>query len=162
LNRSPRSIRGTTRTTAYWNGLRDGTVDLDEERARGTQPRGQIVDVRASLRAGRAEPAVVGQPGVGDQLDDRGQDVAVQARREPRVGLDERPGERAQDVLAQPRERPPGVAAGLAPGVVDVERRTVVDQPRAAVPDDDVRVLRRPVGVRGVGVEPQDVGRELG
>ena len=46
----------------------------------------------------------------------------------------------------------------VAPGVVDVERRAVVDQPHPPVPDEHVRVLRRPIGVGDERVEPDDVG----
>ena len=37
---------------------------------------------------------------------------------------------------------------GIAPRVLDVQRRTVVDQPEPAMPDEEVRVLRGPVDVR--------------
>ncbi len=49
----------------------------------------------------------------------------------------------------------------VAPGVVDVQRRAVVDQPWPAVPHEQVRVLRRSVRVGHEGIEPDDVGGEV-
>ena len=65
-------------------------------------------------------------------------------------------------MVGDPREGPPGVRRRVRPGVLDVERRAVVDEPQAAVPDQQVDVLGRPVDVRDEGVEPDDVGREVG
>jgi hypothetical protein len=65
-------------------------------------------------------------------------------------------------VLGESGERSPRVGRRIPPGVVDVERRAVVDQPRRPVPDEDVRVLRRAVRVCHQPVEPDDVGCQLG
>ena len=46
--------------------------------------------------------------------------------------------------------------------MVDVQGSAVVDQPGAAVPDEQVRVLDRPIGVRDERIEPDDVGSEVG
>ena len=68
----------------------------------------------------------------------------------------DRPGERQQHVVADALERPLGVLVGVAPGVVDVQRGPVVDQPDPAVPDEQVRVGRGAVGVGHERVEPHD------
>ena len=65
-------------------------------------------------------------------------------------------------MLGDPLERPAGVLVRVSPGVVDVESGTVVDQPRPAMPDEQVRVLRRAVGVGDQRIEPDHVGREVG
>ena len=72
----------------------------------------------------------------------------VDERRQARVGRRDRARERQQDVIASPLERAAGMRVRVAPGVVDVQRGAVVDQPRPAVPDEQVRVPRRAVGVR--------------
>ena len=46
--------------------------------------------------------------------------------------------------------------------MVEVERRTVVDEPQPSVPPEQVRVLRPPVDVGRERVEPDDVGRKGG
>ena len=81
----------------------------------------------------------------------------VEPWREPVVGLVDRAGERQQDVVADALERPRGVLVRVAPGVVDVQRGAVVDEPGPAVPDEQVRVGRRPVGFVDERVEPHDV-----
>ena len=78
------------------------------------------------------------------------------------IGVGDRPGVGQQDVRGDPLERPSGVLVGVTPGVVDVERGAVVDQPRPAVPDEQVRVLGGSVRVRRQGVEPDDIGGERG
>ena len=65
-------------------------------------------------------------------------------------------------MIADPLERPPRVGVRVAPGVVDVQRGAVVDEPRPAVPDEEVRVLGRAIRVRHERIEPDDVGREVG
>ena len=47
-------------------------------------------------------------------------------------------------------------------GVMEVERRAVVDQPELAMPDQHVGVARRAVEVGDEGVEPDDARGELG
>ena len=54
------------------------------------------------------------------------------------------------------------VVGGDHVGMVEVERRAVVDQPEPLVPPEEVRVLGGPVDVRHEGVEPYDVGGEVG
>jgi hypothetical protein len=43
-------------------------------------------------------------------------------------------------------------------GVLQIERRTVVDQPQPVMPDKQARVPWRPVDVRQEGIEPHDLG----
>ena len=70
-------------------------------------------------------------------------------------------GVRQQHVLGDLRERRPLVPGRRLRRVVEEERRAVVDQPQPAVPEQEVRVARRPVDVRHERVEPDDAGREL-
>ena len=65
-------------------------------------------------------------------------------------------------MLADRRERAARVRGVALRGVMEVERGTVVDQPQAVVPDQQVRVLGGAVDVRHECVEPDDVGGELG
>ena len=69
---------------------------------------------------------------------------------------------RQQDVVGDRVERPSGVLGRIAPGVVDEQRRAVVDEVQPTMPGEDVRVAGRSVGVRDEGVEPDDVGGEVG
>src|SRR6476646_1827262 len=54
-----------------------------------------------------------------------------------------------------------GVPVGIAPGEVDRQRRTMIDQPRPAAPGEEVRVPRRAVRIRQEAVEPDDTGCPL-
>jgi len=69
---------------------------------------------------------------------------------------------RQQDVVADAFERPSCVGLGVAPRVVHVQRRAMVDQPRPTVPFEHVHVLWRPVGVHHEPVEPHDLRGEHG
>ena len=64
-------------------------------------------------------------------------------------------------VIGLSRE-PRRVGAAARPAVVEVEGRAMVDEPRVAVPDKEVRVAPRPVDVRGERVQPQDRRGGLG
>ena len=86
----------------------------------------------------------------------------VEARREAGVGLGDRAGERQQHVVADGGEALPGARDRIAGRVVHVQRRPVVDQPQAVVPAQQVGVARRAVHVEHEGVEPDDVGGQLG
>src|SRR6476661_6560075 len=79
---SPRSTRGTTRTTAYWNWSFDAsgdsaTVGLPGERVARGQARGQVRDVRAALGVPVAGPRVGREP-LGR---DRGDELLEKRRR---------------------------------------------------------------------------------
>ena len=84
---------------------------------------------------------------------------------EPLVGRGRAGRDVAQDVGAGVeglRGEPLRVRRPARPAVVEVERGAVVDEPRVAVPDQEVGVAPRAVDVGGEGVEPQDVGRGVG
>src|SRR6187399_2754859 len=158
---SSRSMSGTTRTTAYSKGLRDGgTLHLaprplglvHPDRPR-LEPDAKVAPVRVTL-VRRAAEASVAQPLVRNRLDDRVQRSSLEARREPSIGFVDRASVWEEDVIGDPFERPSGVLVGIGPGVMDVEGRTVVDEPRAPVRDDEVRVARRAVRVDRQVVEP--------
>ncbi len=87
---------------------------------------------------------------------------AIEARRQARVGLLDRGGEREEDVLGDAVEGTGGVGVGLVPGVMDVQRRPVVDQPGPPIADDQVGVARRAVRIDGQIVEPHDVRGPFG
>src|SRR4051812_33578913 len=160
---SPRSTRGTTRTIAYWKALRggSGTIRLLDEGSGRLESLGHVADIRGALGIGVADGGIVGQPHVWECADQRRQEGLVDQAGIPRVGRFDRPGIRQQDVIADALERPPRMRLGVAPGVVDVQRCAVVDEPWTAVPDEQVGVLRRPIGVRDETIEPDDVGSEL-
>ena len=65
-------------------------------------------------------------------------------------------------MLGDQRERAIGMRLRVEAPVVEVERGAVVDQPQPVVPDQQVRVARGAVDVRGERVEPHDVGRQAG
>src|SRR5215218_7341265 len=80
LTHSPRSTRGTTRTIAYWKAL-GGTarrVGLGGEAARRLEPAAEVLHVLSPLV--RFEPIVRNEP------EHSVDDLAVQPRRESRVG----------------------------------------------------------------------------
>src|SRR5688500_13082911 len=106
LRNSSRSMSGTTRMTAYENGLRDGaTLDLDasalglaDPRPPRLEPRGEVapVGVALGIRPGEAR---VAQPLVGDGIDDSNERLGPQPRREPRIGVRDGSGVRQEHVL---------------------------------------------------------------
>jgi hypothetical protein len=131
-------------------GLRGG----EERTGRDQTP----LEVRPVVVAGRrrigAEPLVghVGERGLNRP--------GTQAGRQSLVGGPQAAGEREKHMVGDQRERIAG-ARGDRAGVVLVEGGAVVDQPRPAVPDEQVAVPRGPVDVRRERVEPDDVGGEL-
>ena len=69
---------------------------------------------------------------------------------------------RQQDVSRDERKRSPRPLVGRAgPVVMDVERGAVVDQPGAALPDQQVRVAVGPIGIGHQSVEPDQPRGEL-
>ena len=64
-------------------------------------------------------------------------------------------------MVAEPLERSSGMRVRVAPRVMDIQRRAMVDEPGATVPDEEVRVLGRPVRVGDEAVEPDDRGRSF-
>jgi hypothetical protein len=87
--------------------------------------------------------------------------VALDAVDEPLVRIRDRGRVRQQHMVAHGLETSARVLRRDVLGVMEVERRAVVDQPEPVVPPEQVRVLRRPVDVRREGVEPDDVRGEL-
>src|SRR5204862_8304042 len=98
LMHSPRSTRGTTRHSAYWNSSRgaSGILGLLGERARRGQPLAQVRDVVVAAR-------LAAQPLLGDGAHHAAHERAVEARRQARVGLGDGAGVRQQHVLANAR-----------------------------------------------------------
>ena len=144
LTHSPRSTRGTTRTIAYWNGLRAGTarlLGLGGEAARRREPAAAGTPCRRRAPAARTTPRARGRRSPPPSpSSSRGASRASASAMLP--------GERQQDVVAHRRERPLGLGRRVLPGVLAVERGAVVDQPQAPVPAQQVGVLRRAVDVR--------------
>src|ERR1019366_7387869 len=66
------------------------------------------------------------------------------------------------DVVYDLRELASSVRCRIVPGEVDVQGSTVVDQPQAPVPDEQVDIPGRSIDVRDQAVEPDDVGGESG
>ena len=141
---------------AYSNGARgsgDGTLAHLEARLFGrldprsgsSQPGHEVVEVGGSTRSDRRGACRRGafEPVVRDEADDRGKGPRIEQRGESGFSFRDRARERQQDVVADRLERTVGVGLGLAPGVVDVERGAVVDQPQPSVPAQQVGVARR-------------------
>src|SRR5581483_4711354 len=141
LKHSPRSTRGTTRRIAYENGLRRSacTIGLFDEDARRLQPQREILDVRARR--------VADEPVARDERRDPLERAAVELRCQSLVCRGDRAGARQQDVLCDLRERACCPLGGPQAGVLQVQRRPVVDQPEPLVPDEQVRVPRGAVDV---------------
>src|SRR5262249_33219016 len=151
LMRSPRSTRGTIRTTAQ-SKLVAGTRGLLHELARRRQPPGEKVHV--GLARGIPEPLL------GDEADDLTDDLDRDARGERGVGGGAVPREGQEDVLADLRERGAAARRTRRPPMLEVERRAVIDEVQAAVPPQEVRVPRGAVDVGHQRVEPDDLRRE--
>ena len=135
---SPRSTRGTTRMIAYWNGC---SASQAAAAARAARPaRRTAAAPRAGGRGRRRRPArwAAASPMTGSARSQSSGSAATRSleqlggdeRCEPLVRGGDRRRERQQDVVGETLGvRPTGVRVGVAPGVVDVERRAVVDQP---------------------------------
>jgi hypothetical protein len=137
VDRSPRSTRGTTRSDRVLERLTRGHARPPRRTPRRLEPRAQVLDVDA--RRGVAPSHSAGTRAT------TASSARVDARREPRVGLGDRAGERQQHVVADRRERRARARSGSARG--GVERRAVVDQPQVARASEQVRVARRAVDV---------------
>ena len=114
-------------------------------------PRAGGTGTRRSRRATPARATPRAQAGEVASTESR-----VEQRGEPDVRLFDRAAAGQQDVGADRRERAARLGRRVRPGVLAVERGAVVDQPQAAVPDQQVGVLRRAVDVGGQRIEPDD------
>ena len=158
---SPRSTRGTTRMIAYWKTSRGGvgharpprrTVAAPSSRAPGSGRR------RAAARRRRRPPGrpAATCPGAPATSSSTGPASIrrSQTRRRPR----RRPGERQQDVVgecARTRRRAWASGSRHVWWTYSAAPWSISHVP--AVPDEQVRVLHRPVRVRDQAVEPDDV-----
>jgi hypothetical protein len=144
----------------YWNsvGPRTGArpLRLAHEGPRRAQALGQEVRQVAAPAAG-----IVAQPLLGHERDCGG-DRGLRGARQALVGLVQRACRPEQHVVGDRREWLVRRARQRARAVLAEERRAVVDEPGAPVPDEQVRVARRAVDVGRERVEPDDVGRQLG
>src|ERR1051326_2485545 len=152
LRNSPRSTRGTTRTIAQSNGWRLRIGSILHPRARRFQAAEQVVAIRRRpLR----------QPLLGDESDDLVEHRRRQLRGQLLVDIADLRRPRQQHVLLALRER---FARALdrvgGPVVMKDQRRAVIDHPEIAMPDEEVRVLRRAIDVRHERVEPDDGRRQ--
>src|SRR5688572_30470638 len=115
-------MSGTTRTIAYWNGLRGApTVGLLDERTRRLEPVHEVRDVGAALRGRTADHRVARQPQVWHVLHDVADRCLVELRRKPGVGFLDRPGIGQQHVVADALEGTPGMGLDVTPRVVHVQ-----------------------------------------
>src|SRR5580765_2282473 len=111
FSHSPRSTRGTTRTTAYWNLLRgrSDTFRLRDEQRPRLKPGEEIRDVGPALGFRVADDSVGRQPVVGNRRDEFIEQPRCDEPSEPVVGGGDGAGERQEDVLGGSLERPPGM-----------------------------------------------------
>src|SRR6185436_7310923 len=91
----------------------------------------------AEIGRGR-EWARVGQPVVRDGGNDRFDCVGRDFRSQLAAGPGDRGGDREQDVVGYLWEGRAGASLDIGPGVLEIERGAVVDQPELAVPDQQV------------------------
>ena len=162
LMNSPRSTRGTARSTAYWKAYRL-TAATDRPRPAGPagsrrRPYGRPRHRRvrsdrvgwgraAARRPGPARPRISQQVG-GDQRRELIMDRA-------------RPADAGQHVVAVVVRRR-GEGLRRSPGVMEAQAGAVVDRVQVAVPDQQVGVPRAAVDVGDERVQPDDPGGVLG
>src|SRR5258706_1476858 len=85
------------------------------------------------------------------------------ARGSPRVGITEVASRLEQHVRANECERAPRAPrVHGSPVVVRVQRGAVIDEPRRAMPDEQIRVAMRTIRIRRERVEPHRARRDLG
>src|ERR671916_247063 len=157
---SPRSTRGTTLKTAYSNGLPTSLLQGFEPPARFLEAARQELHVGGAYRCVISESVLVPQPLLGHEVHDLAQDPARELGSQPGVSVEDIPGKGQQDVVAG-GERPLARSSPISPGVVEVQRGSVVYEPQAPVPREEVRVARGAIHVRHEGIEPQDAGGEI-
>ena len=141
-----------------------GTDGLRDECARRGEPAQEVIEIggaapprpRRSRRASPASQAV----GIRSTMSSSTGRVSRAVRRRVDLGDAARPGQ--QHMVADQRKRIQRRRRIAEPGVVEVERRAVVDEPELAMPDQHVGVARGPVEVGHEGVEPDDARGELG
>src|SRR5919107_4788710 len=123
---SPRSTRGTTLKTAYSNGLPTSLLQGPDPPARFLGAARQELHVGGAHRRGVLEPVLVPQPLLGHQVHDLVQDPARELGSQPDVGAEEVTGKGQQDVIAGGGIRPLARGSPIPPGVVKVQRGSVV------------------------------------
>src|SRR6266567_6861831 len=109
---------------------------------------------------GVANLRLSGQPGVRNEFYYTANDIWCGQVGHLRVDVAKRQerGKREQDVIFDHWK---SVAASLhiiGPGMVEVERCTMINEPNSPVPHEHVRVARRTVNISHVSVEPHDHG----
>ena len=142
---SPRSMRGTTRRIAYGNGYAAAREHAPPPRrtARGASRRAAGSATYAALADRPPDRRIAREPVFGTCATIRWIGRVVEQRRQPRVGRRRSSRRRAaaRGPLRSNGRR--ACSSGVAPRVLDVERRPVVDQPEPPVPHEHVRVPRR-------------------
>ena len=167
LTNSSRSTRGTQRSTTYWIPGRSGHAPPPPGSQAARRPAGPAdspcnawrISSGAGPRAGRLQPLVRHQ---GQHL---GQQLGVTCGGQAGVhGRDQagRPGKNVIGGVVGLAREASADGAGATPAVMEVQRRTVVDQPQLAVPDQQIRVTPAAIDVGGERVQPEHPDGLLG
>ena len=98
------------------------------------------------------------EPGVGDGVEDRGEDGRRETILSGEGGVFDGIGPREKDVMADGGERGLGHPFDIAPVVVEVERGAVVDEIESLVPIEEVGVVGGAIDVDDEGVESDGLG----
>src|SRR5262245_6158462 len=149
--------------TVYWKGLGPLTdfVRLLHKRSWGRQSRLEVLDVSIAMIVRPGNRGLGVQPISRDRLDNPPDGVGRQSWRKSSICVRDRAGIRQQDVVAHLDERTARMCGWVAPGVMEVERGAVVDQPQPPAPYEQVWVAGCAIHVRDQGIEPDDVGSKL-
>src|SRR5579871_2732335 len=111
------------------------------ERAGGAQAIDEVAQVGGAMLLRRGEGGVVaGEPFVGDEVYDGGEAIFGEQWGEAGVGLGDGGGVGQQNVILDHGEWGAAARFVVVPGVVEVERGAVVDEPEPRMPDEEVGV----------------------
>ena len=113
---------------------------------RRAEPPQQVVHIRFAVQVRCFEDGPFGKPCVGNERDDVPDDVRRDTRGHVRVRLLQMGGEWQQHVILDTGKRVLAALQVIVPRVVEIERSAVIDELQAAVPDEEVRVVRRAPG----------------
>jgi hypothetical protein len=117
--------------------------------------------VQKAREVGPAPLWVLAEPDIGNGRD-RARHGSGGPAGQPLIGAGQAPGAIEQHVLGDHWKRRPGGRSQRSLAVLAEERRAVVDQPGAPVPDEQVGVAGCPVDIGDQGVEPHEIRRLLG
>src|SRR5215475_2376853 len=121
---------------------------------RGLEPAQQVLYVSVPVVVAFSERRVPNQPGVRNKFNGAVNDIWCDPPGHLRVYLLESTGQLEEDVVFDHGERGSAAGAVIIPGVVEVEGRTMIDEPESSMPYKHICVARRTVNVGHIRVEP--------